>query len=165
MSGLRRGVWVIPLSLAAAFILQALPLPPAVAVWTPNWVTLVMLYWCVAAPRLAGVGLGFFTGLAADVLEATLLGQQALAKCAAAFLVVWQRRRFRMYHLWQQACLVPLPVALEQLVSALVRAAAGAGEPDFTDLLPVLTAAPAWPLLFLMLNGLQRLAGLRLAGQ
>jgi len=99
------------------------------------------------------------------VLGGRRRGQQAPGGGAAAWWGGGRRRRSRRYDLWRRAGLVPRPVGRGRVVSALVRAAAGAGEPDFTDLLPVLTAAPAWPLLFLMLNGLQRLAGLRLAGQ
>ena len=49
----------------------------------PDFLALVLLYWCIQEPRLIGVGIAWFVGLLMDVTDATVFGQHALAYARA----------------------------------------------------------------------------------
>ena len=48
------------------------------AAWMPDFLALVLVFWCVHQPRLVGIGVAFFFGVATDVHQSALLGQHAL---------------------------------------------------------------------------------------
>ena len=49
------------------------------AAWMPDFLALVLVFWCVHQPRLVGIGIAFLMGLVMDVHSASLLGENALA--------------------------------------------------------------------------------------
>ena len=57
----------VVLSTLAAFVLQAVPLPSALEMLRPPFAVLLVIFWSLTAPRIGGIALGFFTGLAIDV--------------------------------------------------------------------------------------------------
>jgi rod shape-determining protein MreD len=99
--------WVIPATLALALLLNLMPYPQWMAYARPDWVTLVLFYWCLAVPHRMGVGYGWLMGLLMDLTQYTLFGQHAVGKALIALVAVSAHRRLRLYHLWQQ-CLVIL---------------------------------------------------------
>ncbi len=58
-----RGTWAIVVSFVVAFMLTAVPLPDWAVSWRPDWVALVLAYWCLALPRRIGVLTAWFIGL------------------------------------------------------------------------------------------------------
>src|SRR5438105_241811 len=73
-------------SFALALFLNFLPWPDLRFV--PDFVALVLAFWCVRQPRLVGLGVGWIIGLFTDAGNGVLLGQHALAYSllAARFL-------------------------------------------------------------------------------
>jgi len=55
----------------------------------PDFVALVLIFWCVRQPRLIGLGIAWTLGLFADAGNGVLLGQHALAYSLLAFLSIW----------------------------------------------------------------------------
>jgi len=45
----------------------------------PDFVAVVLLYWCMHKPLRVGIGLSWVVGIFADVADANLFGQHALA--------------------------------------------------------------------------------------
>lgn len=105
--------WVVPGSLAIAILLTVLPYPDWMRFAVPNWVTLVLFYWCIATPKKVGVGTGWITGILVDLLLHTLFGLHAVTKAFVAMIAVTAHRRLRMYHLWQQCIIVFIISAVE----------------------------------------------------
>ena len=68
---------VILFSFVIAIVLAIIPLPPLLQTVRPEFVTIVLIYWCIAVPARIGVGIGWSVGLVMDVLVDTLLGQHA----------------------------------------------------------------------------------------
>ncbi|MCK4708547.1 MAG: rod shape-determining protein MreD, partial [Gammaproteobacteria bacterium] len=64
----------ILISLVIALMLNMLPLPEWANYARPDLVTLVLIYWAMALPQIAGVFLAFIFGLLLDVSQSTLLG-------------------------------------------------------------------------------------------
>src|SRR2546428_2131344 len=59
----------------------------------PDFVALVLCFWCVRQPRLVRLRLGWTLGLLTAAGPGALLGQYALAYSLLAFLSVWISRR------------------------------------------------------------------------
>src|SRR5438477_13208853 len=70
-------------SFAAALFLNFLPWKDLRLV--PDFVALVLTFWCVRQPRLVGLGVAWTIGLLVDAGNGVLLGQHALAYSLLAF--------------------------------------------------------------------------------
>ena len=59
----------IVLSFVAAFLLVLLPLPGWATMYRPDWVVLVLIYWCLVEPERVGPVAGWVVGLAVDITQ------------------------------------------------------------------------------------------------
>ena len=130
-------------SFALALFLNFLPWPDVRVV--PDFVALVLAFWCVRQPRLVGIGIGWMIGLVADAGNGALLGQHALAYSLLAFLAIWLSRRILWFGPGLQALHVALLLLVTQGVALLVRLAAGDPFPGWAILVGPLAGAMLWP--------------------
>ena len=84
--------WFIALSLLLALFANIAPLAGVAMVLRPDFLALVLLYWCIREPRRVGVGVAWFVGLLMDVADATVFGQHALAYAVLAYAADYFRR-------------------------------------------------------------------------
>jgi rod shape-determining protein MreD len=122
----------------------------------PDFVALVLVFWCVRQPRLVGLGAGWLLGLLIDVGNGVLMGQHALAYSLLAFASITLSRRILWFPLWGQALHVLALLLFAQGVAALVRLAAGAEFPGWIILVGPLAGAALWPLVTTLLLMPQR---------
>lgn len=92
----------IVLSLLIALLLNWLPWQGIWLALRPDFVALVLLYWCTHRPHRVGIGIAWGVGMIADVADASLFGQHALAYAVLAFGGVMLHRRMQMFDLRQQ---------------------------------------------------------------
>jgi rod shape-determining protein MreD len=130
-------------SFALALFLNFLPWPDVRVV--PDFVALVLAFWCVRQPRLVGIGIGWMIGLLADAGNGVLLGQHALAYSLLAFLAIWLSRRILWFGPGLQALHVALLLLVSQGAALLVRLAAGDPFPGWAILVGPLAGAALWP--------------------
>src|SRR5204862_1162588 len=130
-------------SFALALFLNFLPWPDLRFV--PDFVALVLAFWCVRQPRLVGLGVGWIIGLFTDAGNGVLLGQHALAYSLLAFLSVLFSRRILWFGAVQQALHVAALLLAAQATLLVVRLVAGAGFPGWTMLVGPLLGAVLWP--------------------
>jgi len=130
-------------SFALALFLNFLPWPDVRVV--PDFVALVLAFWCVRQPRLVGIGIGWMIGLVADAGNGVLLGQHALAYSLLAFLAIWLSRRILWFGPGLQALHVALLLLVSQGAAVLVRLAAGDPFPGWAILVGPLAGAALWP--------------------
>jgi len=156
IQGRRHGRFIIVLSLTVALVLTLLPLPPWITPYRPNWVALVLLYWCLALPERVSVGIGWSLGLILDVLSGTLLGQHALGLTIITFLAAKLHQRIRLFPPWQQALTVMLFLLLDQLLVLWVNGILGRPPHTWLYWAPSLTGMLLWPWLFAILRKLRR---------
>jgi len=142
--------WFILLTLFVALFLNLLPLGRITGV--PDWVALVLAFWCVREPRKVGMATAFILGVVADVADASLMGQHALAYVLLAFGATTLSRRILWFPLGQQALHI-LPLLLgTQIVMLLVRLIGGAEFPGILYLIAPVIATALWhPLTYLLL--------------
>lgn len=150
------GGWLIILSLVGALLLTLLPMPTAAQMYRPEWVALVIVYWCLAAPERVGVGVAWGMGIVLDVISGALLGQHALALAVVAYIAVTLHRQARLFPLWQQAFMVMLLIFMELMLNLWVQGVIGQPPRSWKYWLPVLTSTMLWPWVFFLLRDLHR---------
>lgn len=151
-----RGLGIIWLTFGIALLLTILPLPEWARPLRPQWVSLVLIYWCLALPHRISVGTGFTLGLLLDVLTGTLLGQHALGLSLVAYLAVQLHARIRVFPLWQQALAVLVLLTMEQILSFWVIAIIGQRPPELQYWAIPLIGALLWPWTFVTLRNIRR---------
>ena len=151
-----RGATTIGASFLVALMLTALPLPQWAEPWRPAWVTLVLIYWCLAVPQRVGVGVGWALGLLLDVMTGTLLGQHALSLSLVAFLALRLHLRVRVLPAWQQGISVFLLVVLDRALSLWVTGIQGMPTEAKAIWAPAATSTLLWPWLFVILRDVRR---------
>ena len=107
-------------SVLIALFLNGLPWEGVWLMLRPDFVAVVMLYWCKHKPRRIGIGLSWAVGILADVADASLFGQHALAYTLLAFGGVMLHHRLKMFDLRQQTTQVFGILALTYAVYVLV---------------------------------------------
>jgi rod shape-determining protein MreD len=130
-------------SFAAALFLDFLPWRDLRLV--PDFVALVLAFWCVRQPRLVGLGAAWTLGLLADAGNGVLLGQHALAYSLLAFLAVWLSRRILWFGPMLQSLHVALILLVAQTAVLVVRLAAGDPFPGWPIFVGPLLGAALWP--------------------
>jgi rod shape-determining protein MreD len=145
-------------TIVASFALALLAnfLPWRQVALAPDFVALVLVFWCVRHPRLVGLGAGWLLGLVIDVGNGVLLGQHALAYSLLAFAAISLSRRILWFPLWGQSLHVAALLLFAQGVSALVRLATGAEFPGWSVAVGPLLGALLWPLVTTVLLMPQR---------
>lgn len=106
----------IALSLFCALLLNWLPWGGILLALRPDFVALLLLYWCTHKPFRVGIGIAWTMGVFADVADASLFGQHALAYTVLAFGGIVLHRRMQMFDLRQQTLQV-FPVLLLSYVA------------------------------------------------
>jgi rod shape-determining protein MreD len=130
-------------SFAVALLLNFLPWPDLRLV--PDFVALVLIFWCVRQPQLVGLGVAWSLGLIADAGNGVLLGQHALAYSLLGFLSIGLSRRILWFGAALQALHVAVLLVVAQCVVLLVRLAAGDYFPGWALFVSPLAAAALWP--------------------
>jgi rod shape-determining protein MreD len=124
----------------------------------PDFVALVLLFWCVRQPRLVGLGVAWALGLITDAGNGVLLGQHALAYSIIAFLGIWLSRRILFFGTGLQALHVGAILLVGQAVALLVRVIAGDSFPGWALLVGPIAGAILWPVVSWLLLIPQRRA-------
>jgi len=111
----------------------------------PDFVAVVLAFWCVRQPRLVGLGVAWTLGLIADAGNGVLLGQHALAYSLLAFLSIWLSRRILWFGPMLQSLHIALILLVSQAAVLLVRLAAGDPFPGWPFVVGPLAGALLWP--------------------
>jgi rod shape-determining protein MreD len=147
---------VILILFVIALVLTVVPLPDWVRDFRPQWVTLMLIYWCMALPQRVGVGTAWTLGVFEDVLTGTLMGQHALGLSVTAFLALRLHQRIRIFPLWQQSLSVFVLLLVEHLLSLWVIGATGQPTPSLWYWMPTLVGMFLWPWFYIVLRDVRR---------
>lgn len=110
----------IAASLLIALLLNWLPWQGIWLALRPDFAALVLLYWCTHKPYRVGIGMAWMVGILADVADASLFGQHALAYSVLAFGGIVLHRRVQMFDLRQQTVQIFPLLLLSYIVYATV---------------------------------------------
>ena len=136
----------ILLTLVAALFLNFIPLNAFLHTIRPDFVALVILYWCINQPQRAGMFLAFCAGLMMDVHHAGIMGHHAMVYCIIVYIASVFRRRSSIFELVKQAPQIGLILVIMQSFQILVTLLSGAYFPGWHFFLASLSGALIWPL-------------------
>lgn len=146
----------ILVSVLAALFLNGLPWEGIWLMLRPDFVAVVMLYWCTHKPLRVGIGLSWMVGIFADVADASLFGQHALAYTLLAFGGAVLHHRLKMFDLRRQTTQVFVIFALTYVVYALVHWQVN-GYVVWAYFLGCLTSTLLWAPLSIMFQALRQM--------
>ncbi|MHB1059844.1 MAG: rod shape-determining protein MreD [Rhodanobacter sp.] len=155
MNRQRLSLWWFVGTLVFALLSMLVPLPGVLEPFKPYWPALFLLYWSLESEDRVTLGLAFMVGLAADLLNGVVLGEQALRLCALVFIALRFRSRLRFFPMWQQALAVLALLLNDRILLLIVRALAGASLPPVNWWISPFVGAALWPFLFLLLDDLR----------
>ena len=145
----------ILLSLFVAVLLEWLPWHGWALALRPDFVALVLLYWCTHKPHRVGIGMAWMFGIFVDVADASLFGQHALAYSVLAFGGLVLNRRVQMFNLREQSVHVFGLLLASYTVYAVVHWQVR-GYVAWEFFLGSVTSALLWTPLTLLLQALRR---------
>jgi len=141
----------IAFTLIAALLTNLLPWSGWLLHIKPDFVALVMLYWCIQQPRRVGFTAAMLFGIAMDVADGSLLGQHALAYSMLAFAGIVLNRRVLSFTMKDQILhVIPLLLA-NDLIVVVIRRLAGESFPGFSYFVGSFIAGALWlPICYLL---------------
>ena len=148
----RGGRLRIAATVIVALVLAIVPLPGTFDAARPDLLLLLVIYWSLSSPRVAGLTFAWACGLAIDLLKGTTLGQHALAFLLVGFLAHKFQLRMRLFPIWQQTLTVLLLLALYQFLVFWIDGIIGQPVVTWMRWLPVLSGALLWPALVAILD-------------
>jgi rod shape-determining protein MreD len=122
----------------------------------PDFVVLVLLYWCIDQPRKIGFAVAWVLGLMMDVADGSLFGQHALAYTLVAFAGIALHRRVQRFSTTPQALHVVPLLLLNDAIVLLIRLASGSDFPGYWYFFGSVVGGLLWPALSYLLKLPQR---------
>ncbi len=142
-------------SFFVALLLSIMPYPDWASSIRPQWLTLLIIFWCLHAPLQVGITAGWVSGLLLDVLTGNLLGAQALGMALIAFITLTTYQRLRIFPLWQQSLVVFALLLLERLLLYWVISISKGVSPGIEFWFAPVAGLLIWPWLSILLTELQ----------
>ena len=144
-SSTRDSRWPLYACSLVALVCSAVPLPHFLDLLRPDFLLLVVIFFAVMMPRSGGLLFAWFAGLALDSFRGLILGENALAFVAVAYLAHRFHLRMRMFPLIHQSLVVFLLLAIYQFLLFWIDGVVGHPLIDWTRSLPAITGALLWP--------------------
>ena len=142
-------------TLFVGLMLSIMPLPDSIAVFRPDWLALLAIFWAMQLPRTWSVGTAWIVGIILDVSYGTLLGQHALALCVIVFITVRFHLLMRVFPLSQLTATVFALLALYQFLLFWINGVASVSAAAATYWAPVITGTLIWPFMYMFLSGVR----------
>ena len=134
----------IPFTLVVGLLLNLLPWSGALLWVRPDFVALVLLYWCIEQPRRIGFVTAWLLGLFMDVADGSLFGQHALAYSILAYAGIVLHRRVLGFSGTPQIVHVVVLLLMNDLIVLAIRLLAGADFPGYQYFLGSFVAGALW---------------------
>jgi rod shape-determining protein MreD len=142
----------VTVTVILALIFAVVPLPDPIDAARPDLLLLLVIYWALSAPRIAGLLFAWLCGLAIDVVKGIVLGQHALAFLVVAYLTHKFQLRMRIFPISQQTATVFMLLAVYQFIVFWLDGIIGRPVTTWMRWLPVISGAILWPILVALLD-------------
>jgi len=146
----------IAFTLVAALLANLLPWSGTWLWIRPDFVALVLLYWCIEQPRKVGFVAAWLIGLFMDVADGALFGQHALAYSILAYAGIVLHRRVLGFSGTPQVLHVVILLLMNDLIVLAIRMLAGADFPGYPYFVGSFVAGALWLPLGVLLKLPQR---------
>ncbi|MBA58409.1 MAG: rod shape-determining protein MreD [Gammaproteobacteria bacterium] len=152
--------FAISVTLFIAMVLEVIDLsktfPLEIGFLRPEWVLMTLIYWMIALPQRVGVMMSWGVGILMDVLLGSGIGHHSLSFLLISYISLKFYQRLRMFSVVQQAIVVFGFLFLHVMISFSVEYFFYSVTWTMWNLMPLLTSALIWPLVFLLLRALRR---------
>ena len=139
-----------------ALILTVVPLPNAINWLRPDWLLIMVIYWSLVSPRIAGLMFAWLCGLLIDVTTGTVLGEHALAFLMVGYLTHRLQLQMRIFPIWQQAFSVLVLLGLYQFLLFWIDGITGQAVTTWQRWMPAVIGAALWPIVIAVMDTLNR---------
>lgn len=146
----------IALSLLLALFANLLPWSGWLLAVRPDFIAVVLLYWCLYQPRKIGFTTAMAMGLLMDVVDGTLFGQHALAYSVLAYAGIVLHRRIQRFSMRNQALQVIALLLMNDVIVLAVRMMGEGGFPGIAYFTGAFISGALWPVLVHVLTLPQR---------
>lgn len=150
------GYGFILATFVAALLLSIVVLPEWARALRPEFMTMMLIYWCLMAPERVGILAAWLLGLMMDTAQGVLLGQHALTYTLVAWGTLRLHQRIRLFPIWQQALSVFLLIVFAQMLTLWIKGMAGQPPQTWMYWLPSITSLLLWPIFFSFMRGMRR---------
>jgi len=147
---------MILLTLLIALVASIMPLPLSVDAFRPDWVLIVLIYWCMALPSRVNIITAWVMGFLLDILLGSILGVHAAAMAISVYIVADNFQKIRNFSIWQQALITGVLAALYHLVVFWLQRFLIDVTFISSYLYPVITTIVLWPWVFYLLRKVRR---------
>jgi len=147
---------VILFTLLIALMATIMPMPLSVEAFRPDWVLIVLMYWCMALPTHVNVITAWVMGFLLDVLLGSVLGVHAAAMAVTVFIMANNFQKIRNFSLWQQSLIIGVLATLYHLIVFWLQRTLIDVTFLTSYLYPVITSIVLWPWVFLLLRKARR---------
>lgn len=148
--------FIILLTLLIAIMATITPMPIGVDAFRPDWVLVVLVYWCLALPNKVNIFTAWVMGFLLDVLLGSVLGVHACAMAVCIYIVVVNFQKIRNFSVWQQALIIGVLSAQYNLIVFWLQRFLSDVVFLSSYLYPVITSIVLWPWVFLLLRRVRR---------
>ncbi|WP_114327457.1 rod shape-determining protein MreD [Candidatus Colwellia aromaticivorans] len=147
---------IILFTLLIALMASIMPMPLSADAFRPDWVLIVLMYWCMALPGRVNIITAWVMGFLLDVLLGSVLGVHAAAMAMSIYIIVENHQKIRNFSIWQQALITGVLAALYHLVVFWLQRFLidVVFLPNY--LYPVITTIVLWPWVFYLLRKVRR---------
>jgi rod shape-determining protein MreD len=142
-------------SFLVALLFSVIAIPDWAQHLRPQWLALILIYWCLMRPQHIGITTAWVTGLFLDVLTGSLLGAHALSMSLIAFVTLNIYQRTRIFPLWQQSLVVFIMLGIEHLLQFWIIGISTDITPGLEYWLQPVVGLFLWPWLFILMSEAQ----------
>jgi len=147
---------IVLFTLLIALMASIMPMPLNADAFRPDWVLIVLLYWCMALPGRVNIITAWVMGFLLDVLLGSVLGVHAAAMAISIYIIVENHQKIRNFSIWQQALITGVLAALYHLVVFWLQRFLIDVVFLPSYLYPVVTTIVLWPWMFYLLRKVRR---------
>lgn len=146
-AGNREPVLLVYVTALLALTVSLVPLPQLLAIFWPNLLVLVVLYWSTMTPRAGGMLIGFLAGLTLDLLNGSQLGQHAFALCLVTYLAIRLHLLTRAKPIFEQALFVVVALFVYEATLWAIDGFSGQHTGSWARWVYIVPGAAIWPLI------------------
>jgi rod shape-determining protein MreD len=147
---------IVLFTLLIALMASIMPMPLNADAFRPDWVLIVLMYWCMALPGRVNIITAWVMGFLLDVLLGSVLGVHAAAMSISIYIIIRNHQKIRNFSIWQQALITGVLAALYHLVVFWLQRFLIDVVFLTSYLYPVITTIVLWPWVFYLLRRVRR---------
>jgi rod shape-determining protein MreD len=144
--------WAVFFTVLIALIMQAMPLWDWLEAVRPAFIAIAIIYWGIYAPHAGGIFAAWAAGVAFDVMDGEVLGQNAFAVSVVAYIAATLHQRLRNQTLVQQSLFVFAMLSFNELIVWAIEGWTGSTGSGHWRWIQPMVGAMLWPFAALLIS-------------